>query len=129
MQLNSDVRREAASSLPAPRLSSALSKEKPLLSISVAFSGFQRSKQCQISPASSFCHSRPQTSPTKTQHPNLPTFTAALRTDSSVPPSFPTGRAQPPAASLPFFLGFHLDFMAVQGVTPLPHPFSLLKML
>lgn len=61
-----------------PRLSSALRKEKTLLSISVAFSGFQRPKQCQISLASSFCHSRPQTSPTKTQHPNLPTLTAAV---------------------------------------------------
>lgn len=75
---NTDVRREAASSLPAPHLSSALRKEKPLLSISVAFSGFQRPKQCQISLASSFCHSRLHTSPTKTQHPNLPTFTAAV---------------------------------------------------
>ena len=48
---------------------------------SVHLSGFfrlQRSKQCQISLASSFYHSRPQTSPTKTQHPILPTFTAAV---------------------------------------------------
>ena len=64
--------------LPAPGLSSALRKEKPLLSISVAFSGFQRPKQCHISLASSFCHSRPHTSPTKTQYPNLPTFTIAV---------------------------------------------------
>lgn len=75
---NTEVHEEAASSLPAPGLSSALRKEKPLLSISVAFSGFQRPKQCHISLASSFCHSRPHTSPTKTQYPNLPTFTTAV---------------------------------------------------